>query len=76
MIHDFDMAVFLMAGMPETMATGSVLVDPRSALGDFDSASAVLRWATGSAVDLKFSAAYGYDQRRNAWLKRHGGGAK
>ena len=49
MIHDFDMAVFLMGDMPEAvMATGSVLTDKSiEALGDFDSASAVLRWADG-----------------------------
>lgn len=67
MIHDFDMAVFLMGDMPETvMATGSVLVDPKiGALGDFDSASAVLRWADGRQLSISNSrrAAYGYDQR-------------
>ena len=67
MIHDFDMAVFLMGGMPETvMATGSVLVDPEiGALGDFDSASAVLRWADGRQLSISNSrrATYGYDQR-------------
>ncbi len=67
MIHDFDMAVFLMGDMPETvMATGSVLVDPKiGALGDFDSANAVLRWADGRQVSISNSrrAAYGYDQR-------------
>ena len=67
MIHDFDMAVFLMGDMPETvMATGSVLVDPKiGVLGDFDSASAVLRWADGRQLSISNSrrAAYGYDQR-------------
>ena len=67
MIHDFDMAVFLMGGMPETvMATGSVLVDPEiGVLGDFDSASAVLRWADGRQLSISNSrrATYGYDQR-------------
>ena len=67
MIHDFDMAVFLMGDMPETvMATGSVLVDPAIAgLGDFDSASAVLRWADGRQLSISNSrrATYGYDQR-------------
>ena len=43
MIHDFDMAVFLMGGMPASvMATGAVLTDPQiETLGDFDSATAV-----------------------------------
>ena len=67
MIHDFDMAVFLMGDMPETvMATGSVLIDPEiGELGDFDSASAVLRWADGRQLSISNSrrATYGYDQR-------------
>ena len=67
MIHDFDMAAFLMGGMPETvMATGSVLVDPEiGELGDFDSASAELRWADGRQLLISNSrrATYGYDQR-------------
>jgi myo-inositol 2-dehydrogenase/D-chiro-inositol 1-dehydrogenase len=67
MIHDFDMAVFLMGDMPESvMATGSVLTDKSiEALGDFDSASAVLRWADGRQLSISNSrrATYGYDQR-------------
>ena len=72
MIHDFDMAVFLMGDMPESvMATGSVLTDKSiDALGDFDSASAVLRWADGRQLSISNSrrASYGYDQR----LEIHG----
>ncbi len=67
MIHDFDMAVFLMGGMPErVMATGSVLTDPSiQTLGDYDSASAILSWADGRQVSISNSrrAVYGYDQR-------------
>ena len=67
MIHDFDMAVFLMGSMPQAvMATGSVLTDKSiEALGDFDSASAVLRWADGRQLSISNSrrANYGYDQR-------------
>ena len=67
MIHDFDMAVFLMGSMPQAvMATGSVLTDKSiEALGDFDSASAVLRWADGRQLTISNSrrASYGYDQR-------------
>ena len=67
MIHDFDMAVFLMGSMPQAvMATGSVLTDKSiEALGDFDSASAVLRWADGRQLSISNSrrASYGYDQR-------------
>ena len=67
MIHDFDMAVFLMGDMPESvMATGSVLTDKSiEALGDFDSASAILRWVDGRQLSISNSrrANYGYDQR-------------
>ena len=67
MIHDFDMAVFLMGDMPErVMATGSVLTDPSiQTLGDYDSASAILTWAEGRQVSISNSrrAVYGYDQR-------------
>ena len=67
MIHDFDMAVFLMGDMPESvMATGSVLTDKAiEPLGDYDSASAVLRWADGRQLLISNSrrASYGYDQR-------------
>ena len=67
MIHDFDMAVFLMGDMPTSvLATGSVLTDSQiAALGDYDSASAILRWADGRQVTISNSrrAVYGYDQR-------------
>ncbi|MEC7236545.1 MAG: Gfo/Idh/MocA family oxidoreductase, partial [Pseudomonadota bacterium] len=67
MIHDFDMAVFLMGDMPESvMATGSVLTDKAiEPLGDYDSASAILRWADGRQLSISNSrrASYGYDQR-------------
>ena len=67
MIHDFDMAVFLMGDMPESvMASGSVLTDKAIAeLGDFDSASAILTWSDGRQVTISNSrrASYGYDQR-------------
>ena len=67
MIHDFDMAVFMMGSMPETIsATGSVLVDQAvGELGDFDSASSILRWSDGRQVIISNSrrAVYGYDQR-------------
>ena len=67
MIHDFDMAVFLMGSMPQAvLAIGSVLTDKSiEALGDFDSASAVLRWSDGRQLSISNSrrASYGYDQR-------------
>lgn len=74
MIHDFDMAVFLMGDMPSSvLATGSVLTDPEIAtLGDYDSASAILRWQDGRQVAISNSrrAVYGYDQR----IEIHGSG--
>lgn len=67
MIHDIDMAVFLMGDLPETvMATGGVLTDPEIAqLDDYDSATAILKWADGRQVSISNSrrAVYGYDQR-------------
>ena len=67
MIHDIDMAVFLMGSLPDSvMATGSVLTDREIAgLGDFDSASAILIWEDGRQVTISNSrrAVYGYDQR-------------
>ena len=67
MIHDFDMANFLMDARPETItATGSALVDPEiGAAGDVDTAVVTLRYSDGRLAVIKNSrrAAYGYDQR-------------
>ena len=67
MIHDFDMANFLMGAAPETvMARGSALVDPAiGEAGDIDTAVVVLTYADGRLAVIKNSrrAAYGYDQR-------------
>ena len=67
MIHDIDMAVFLMGSMPiSVMATGAVLTNPDiSTLNDFDSATAILKWSDGRQVSISNSrrAVYGYDQR-------------
>ena len=67
MIHDIDMAVFLMGDLPvSVMATGGVLTDPEIAqLDDYDSATAILKWADGRQVSISNSrrAVYGYDQR-------------
>ncbi|TDL75962.1 inositol 2-dehydrogenase [Palleronia sediminis] len=66
-IHDFDMAHWLMGGLPETVsATGSVLVDPAiGEAGDIDTAVIVMTWADGRIATIRNSrrAAYGYDQR-------------
>ena len=67
MIHDFDMAQFLMGGAPtEIKAYGTSLVDPAiGEEGDVDTAVAVLTYENGAMVVIKNSrrAAYGYDQR-------------
>ena len=67
MIHDFDMANFIMGDLPETIiATGSALVDPEiGKAGDVDTAVATLRYADGRIAVIQNSrrASYGYDQR-------------
>ncbi len=67
MIHDFDMARFLV-GEPivEVSATGSALVDKAIGdAGDVDTAVALLRSASSRLCVISNSrrAAYGYDQR-------------
>jgi len=67
MIHDFDMANFIMGDLPETVtAIGSSLVDPQIGnAGDVDTAVATLRYKDGRLAVIKNSrrAGYGYDQR-------------
>lgn len=67
MIHDFDMANFLMGAPPVAVsATGSSIVDPAiGAAGDFDTAVVTLSYADGRIAVIKNSrrAVYGYDQR-------------
>ncbi|MFL4468749.1 inositol 2-dehydrogenase [Tateyamaria armeniaca] len=67
MIHDFDMANFLMRDLPETIhAVGSSLVDPAiGAAGDVDTAVVTLRYGDGRIAVIRNSrrAAFGYDQR-------------
>lgn len=67
MIHDFDMARFLLGEEPVAVAaTGSCLVDPGiGALGDIDTALVTLRTASGKLCQIQCSrrASYGYDQR-------------
>lgn len=67
MIHDFDMARFLVGSeVEEVYARGSVLIDPMFAEhGDVDTAVATLRFANGAlgVIDNSRQAAYGYDQR-------------
>lgn len=67
MIHDLDMARFLLGEDPvEIYATGSCLVDPEiGAAGDIDSAAVTLKTASGKICMITNSrrATYGYDQR-------------
>ncbi|MDU0340199.1 inositol 2-dehydrogenase [Bosea rubneri] len=67
MIHDFDMARFLLAEEPvEVFALGSALVDPAiGAAGDVDTAAVLMRTASGKIAQISNSrrASYGYDQR-------------
>lgn len=67
MIHDFDMANFIMGAPPVSVtAVGSSIVDPEiGAAGDVDTAVATLAYSDGRIAVIKNSrrAVYGYDQR-------------
>jgi myo-inositol 2-dehydrogenase / D-chiro-inositol 1-dehydrogenase len=67
MIHDFDMANFLMGAAPVTIsAVGTSIVDPAiGSAGDVDTAVVTLSYADGRIAVIKNSrrAVYGYDQR-------------
>jgi myo-inositol 2-dehydrogenase / D-chiro-inositol 1-dehydrogenase len=67
MIHDLDMARFLLGEEPvEVSAAASCLVDPAiGAAGDVDTAVVTLRTASGRLCQISNSrrASYGYDQR-------------
>jgi myo-inositol 2-dehydrogenase/D-chiro-inositol 1-dehydrogenase len=67
MIHDFDMANFLMGDLPKTVhAAGTSIVDPEiGKAGDVDTAVVTLTYADGRIAVIKNSrrAVYGYDQR-------------
>lgn len=70
LIHDFDMARFILAEEPvEIQAMGSVLVDERlEELGDIDSVMVTMKTASGKQCHINASrrATYGYDQRIEA----------
>lgn len=74
MIHDFDLARFLLDDEPiEVTAYGSALVDPEvGKAGDVDTALVMMRTASGKLVQISNSrrATYGYDQR----IEVHGSG--
>ena len=67
MIHDLDMARFLLGEEPvEIFAVGSCLVDPAIGVaGDIDTAAVTLKTASGKICQISNSrrAVYGYDQR-------------
>ncbi|MDE0765107.1 MAG: inositol 2-dehydrogenase [Amylibacter sp.] len=67
MIHDFDMARFLLGEEPfQVFAVGSALVDPEIGIaGDVDTACVTLTTASGKICQISNSrrASYGYDQR-------------
>jgi myo-inositol 2-dehydrogenase / D-chiro-inositol 1-dehydrogenase len=67
MIHDLDMARFLLAEEPvEVHAVGACLVDPAvGEAGDVDTAAVLLKTAGGRIAQISCSrrATYGYDQR-------------
>jgi myo-inositol 2-dehydrogenase/D-chiro-inositol 1-dehydrogenase len=68
MIHDLDMARFLLLGDEpiEVHAVGSCLVDPAiGQAGDVDTAAVTLKTGAGRIVQISNSrrATYGYDQR-------------
>lgn len=67
MIHDLDMARFLLGEEPvSVMAMGAALTDPAiGEAGDVDTAGVMLRTASGKICQISNSrrASYGYDQR-------------
>jgi myo-inositol 2-dehydrogenase/D-chiro-inositol 1-dehydrogenase len=67
MIHDFDMACWIMGSTPEkATAIGTSIVDSEiGKAGDVDTAVVTLRYADGRIAVIKNSrrAVYGYDQR-------------
>jgi len=74
MIHDLDMARFLLGEEPiEIHAVGSCLVDPKiGTADDVDTAAVLLKTASGKIAQISNSrrATYGYDQR----IEVHGSG--
>ncbi|WP_159711857.1 Gfo/Idh/MocA family protein, partial [Geminicoccus flavidas] len=71
MIHDFDLARFMLGEEPVAVsAMASVMVDPEiGRLGDIDTAMVTLKAASGTLVHINCSrrAVYGYDQRLEAF---------
>ncbi len=74
MIHDFDMARWLLGEEPvEVIAWGSRLADPKLAkIGDWDTAAVTLRTAKGKLCQIHNGrrAVFGYDQRIEVYGSR------
>ena len=65
-VHEFDMARYVVGEVEEVQAWGAVRVDPRIGdLGDTDTATTLLRFANGAigVVESSRRAVYGYDIR-------------
>jgi myo-inositol 2-dehydrogenase/D-chiro-inositol 1-dehydrogenase len=67
MIHDFDMARYLMGEeVAELVATGNCCIDPAiGQCGDIDTAVVLMKFQSGAlgTIDNSRQAVYGYDQR-------------
>lgn len=67
MIHDFDMARYVMnSEVVEVFAYGTTLIDPSiQEVHDVDTAIVTLKFANGAlgVIDNSRQAVYGYDQR-------------
>jgi myo-inositol 2-dehydrogenase/D-chiro-inositol 1-dehydrogenase len=66
MIHDFDMARYLLGDEVEEVYTAAAAIDPGFAKeDDFDTAVVVLRFKSGAigTIDNSRKATFGYDQR-------------
>jgi len=66
MIHDFDMARYLLGDEVEEVYTAAAAIDPGFAKeDDFDTAVVVLRFKSGAigTIDNSRKAVFGYDQR-------------
>jgi len=74
MIHDFDMARFLIGDeVEEVYASGAVKVDPKiGEAGDVDTALVTLTFKNGviGSIDNSRRAVYGYDQRAEVFGSR------
>jgi myo-inositol 2-dehydrogenase/D-chiro-inositol 1-dehydrogenase len=70
-IHDFDMARYLSGSdVEEVYVQGAVLIDPKiGEWGDLDTAVIMLKFKNGAigVIDNSRKAAYGYDQRVEAF---------